>query len=152
MWAPGPEGFTMFFEVAEPKLRRALIGVYGAPQGRDAAAEALLHGWRHWERVRVMENPVGYLYRVGQSKGRARRVPRLQPEPWPMDRSFEPGLPAALDALSERERVVVVLIEGFGCTFREVAELLGVSSSSIQSYLGRGLQKLRVTLGVSDDA
>jgi DNA-directed RNA polymerase specialized sigma24 family protein len=54
--------------------------------------------------------------------------------------------------LSERERLAVVPIEGFGWTFREVADLAGVSSSSIQSYLARGLRTLRDSLGVSEDA
>lgn len=155
MWDPGPEGFTTFFEAAEPRLRRALVAMRGGQAGRDAAAEALMHGWRHWDRVRVMENPIGYLYRVGQSKSRPRREPKPDPEPperGSANSSFEPELPAALTSLSDRERVAVVLIEGFGWTFREVADLVGVSTSSIQSYQSRGLRKLRAALGVDEDA
>ena len=67
MWQSGPEGFAAFFAVAEPRLRRALVAAYGADRGGDATSEALVYGWQHWDRVREMANPVGYLYRVGQS-------------------------------------------------------------------------------------
>ena len=99
-----------------------------------------------------MDNPIAYLYRVGQSRSRPRRQPVVFPPVAPDGPWVEPGLPAALDALSERERLAVVLIEGFGWTFREVAELADVSASSIQSYFERGLRKLRAALGVTEDA
>jgi DNA-directed RNA polymerase specialized sigma24 family protein len=144
--------FTLFFEQAEPRLRRALVATYGADRGREAAAEALTYAWQHWERVQLMDNPIAYLYRVGQSRSRSRRPPVVFPPVAPEGPWVEPGLPAALDELSERERLAVVLIEGFDWTFREVAELADVSVSSIQSYFERGLRKLRATLGVTEDA
>ena len=150
---PDDEGFAAFFAEAEPRLRRALIAAYGPDRGRDAAAEALAYAWQHWERVHMMDNPIGYLYRVGQSRTRPRKAPVAfsapgGPEaPW-----IEPELPGALAALSERERLAVVLVEGFGWTQREVAELVEVSPSSVQSYLGRGLEKLRTALGVTGHA
>ena len=71
--------FTAFFERSEPKLRNALVAAYGLEVGTEAASDALAHGWEHWERVRVMDNPAGYLYRGGQSK--SRRVRRRPPMP-----------------------------------------------------------------------
>ena len=149
--APGPEGFSAFFEDAEPRLRRALVAALGAERGREGAAEALAYAWQNWEEVRQMKSPIGYLFRVGQSRSRPRatvsfdgvRVPNG--DPW-----IEPSLPAALASLSERERLAVVLIEGYGWTWREVADLADVSVSSIQSYLRRGLEKLRTHLGAVD--
>ena len=147
------DGFAAFFADAEPRLRRALVAVYGPERGRDAAAEALAYAWQHWERVREMDNAVGYLYRVGQSKSRPRRAPVVFPPALEVDAEwYEPDLPDALGRLSERERLAVVLVSGFGWTYREVAELAGVSTSSVQSYLERGLDKLRAALGVSEDA
>jgi hypothetical protein len=67
------DGFEDFFAVAEPRLRRALVAAYGIERGREAAAEALAYGWEHWSKVRAMKNPTGYLYRVGQSRSRARK-------------------------------------------------------------------------------
>jgi RNA polymerase sigma factor (sigma-70 family) len=153
MWDSGPEGFASFFEVAEPRLRRALVAAYGGDRGREGAAEALAYAWQNWEQVRVMGNAVGYLYRVGQSRSRPPKAVCAIPAVAPVVAGwFEPELPAALDRLSDRERLSVVLVEGYGWRLREVAELLDVSISSVQSYLERGLRKLREALGVVEDA
>ena len=34
---------------------------------------ALAYGWQHWDRIGAMANPVGYLFRVGQSAARTDR-------------------------------------------------------------------------------
>jgi hypothetical protein len=60
------DGFRLFAEEAEPRLRRAFILSYGSDRGREATAEALAYGWEHWAKVRRMANPYGYLFRVGQ--------------------------------------------------------------------------------------
>jgi DNA-directed RNA polymerase specialized sigma24 family protein len=120
--------------------------------GREAAAEALAYGWEHWERIRDMENSVGYLYVVGRDRGRNmsrnRRVvfPDVIEDrtPW-----VEPGLPQALAALSEKERVVVLLVHAYGWAMSEVAELLEVTKSTVQTHSERGVNKLRRKLGVS---
>jgi predicted RNA polymerase sigma factor len=94
--------FAEFHNTAEPRLRRALIARYGGEVGREAASEALAYGWEHWDRVQSMTNPLGYLYRVGQSRSRQlwprRAVFDISPDvslPW-----IEPGLPLALNPRS----------------------------------------------------
>lgn len=152
MHGPPGEEFADFCTRAEPLLRRALVAGYGVERGREATAEALAYAWEHWERVQAMENSIGYLYRVGQSRSRDRRQGlSFPPVPAEAPGWIEPDLPEALTGLSERERLAVVLIEGFGWTHREVAEMAGLSPSSVQSYLSRGLRKLRRTLGVTED-
>ena len=81
--------FTEFFERTEPKLRNALVASYGVEVGTEAASDALAFGWEHWDRVQGMENPIGYLFRVGRSRSRRfRRRPPLpmvagsNPGPW----------------------------------------------------------------------
>ena len=92
-----------------------------------------------------MDNPAGYLWGVGRNKARSRiRVRPVFPEvpidhePW-----IEPGLPDAMAQLSESQRIAVMLIHGFEWTFAEVAELLGVSLSTVQKHADRGMAKLR---------
>jgi RNA polymerase sigma factor (sigma-70 family) len=148
------ETFTTFVDFAEPRLRRALVVAYGEVDGREAVAEALAYAWEHWDRVQVMANPVGYLYRVGRTRGLSlfRRPPRL-PRPDPDESAwFEPGLPAALERLSEKQRAAVLLVKGFGWTYGEVAQLWGVGISTVQQHVERGLAKLRRSLGVSGHA
>ena len=142
--------FTEFFSHAEPRLRHALVAALGAERGREAVAEAMAWGWEHWEELREMGNPTGYLYKVGRS--RSRRLfqrppvlPPLLPEHIPV---VEPGLPRALARLSERQRIVVVLVHSLGWSQTETAELLGVSIGTVHTHLERGLQRLRSALGV----
>mgnify|MGYP001828845234 FL=1 len=146
----GEQTFAHFHGRAEPKLRRALIARYGGEVGREATAEALAYGWEHWERVRRMDNPVGYLYRVGRSRSRRLRPRRSVFEPGPQSELpwIEPGLPMALNELSARQRQVVILVHGFEYTHQEVADLLGISRSSVQNHVERGLAKLRSELEV----
>src|SRR5215469_926755 len=69
--------FTEFVSAVEPRLRRALVAAYGFDEGREATAEALAYAWEHWDRLRLMSNIPGYLFRVGQTKRRRKRQPVL---------------------------------------------------------------------------
>lgn len=146
--------FEEFARTTGPRLRAGLVAAYGPEDGADAASEALSYGWRHWDRVGVMDNPAGYLYRVGQSAARrAVRRPRFLPAPAPADLPhFEPGLLPALESLSEQQRVCVVMIHGFGWGQTEVAELFDISPSSVRTHLARGLARLREALEVDSRA
>ena len=147
------EEFVVFVRETEPKLRRALVAAAGGQRGREAACEALEYAWENWDRVKAMDNPAGYLYRVGRS--RAFKKPQPNPVlffpdtavsggemPW-----VEPGLPGALAALTERQRVSVLLVHGQQWTLTEVAGLLSLSPGAVQKHAQRGLAKLRITLG-----
>lgn len=148
--------FDRFVRDVEPRLRRALVAAYGPQAGRDAAVDALGWAWANWDRVAAMANPAGYLYRVGQTKAREGRRPLhvVLPEPAAPDGTpwVEPSLEPALLALSEHQRVAVVLCHGFQWTHREVAELLDLSPSTVQNHVERGLANLRRALEVTRDA
>jgi RNA polymerase sigma factor (sigma-70 family) len=140
-------------EFAEP-LKQALMASFGPGLGDEATAEALAYGWEHWDRVGVMSNRRGYLFRVGQNHARGVLRRRMQPalrsaadsfEPW-----FEPQLAPALRSLSTRQRAAVLLAHGFGWSVTEIAELWGVSFSTVQAHLDRGMGKLRRKLRVDD--
>ncbi len=150
--ADATDRFSRFVAEVEPRLRRALVALCGPEDGRDATAEALGYAWANWERVGAMANPAGYLYRVGASRARRRRLPRLPPVEAARLPEIDPGLPAALARLSARQRVVVVLVHAEGWTRQEVAELLGVSVSSVGNHLERALARLRAMLEETDDA
>jgi DNA-directed RNA polymerase specialized sigma24 family protein len=143
------EAFTTFVTDVEPRLHVALFPSLGADHAREATAEALAWAWEHWDRIERMENAPGYLYRVARTKARKlyRRKPLLPPPPSNDMPWIEPGLPAAIARLSERQRVVVMLIYAMGWTQAEVAGLLGLSHGAVQKHAERGLKRLRTALG-----
>jgi len=145
------ESFTSFVEEVEPRLKRALCVGFGIESGVEATADALAYGWEHWDRIRDMDNPAGYLYQVGRSRARKRRTPRPDFPSIPVDSApwVEPGLPSALGRLSEVQRQAVWLVHGYEWTLAETAALLGVSVSSVRKHLERGNKKLRKALGVT---
>jgi DNA-directed RNA polymerase specialized sigma24 family protein len=150
------ERFTAFVRVVGPRLRQSLIAVLGGEAGREATAEALAWGWEHWSQLEQMDNPAGYLFRLGKNRGtsmlRRRPASPLLPDP-PADGPWvEPGLPSALARLSEMQRVTVLLIHGFGWTYRAVAEHLGVSTGTVLTHTERGMAKLRSDLKVETHA
>ncbi len=149
---PGQDDFEAFFWDAEPRLRVALIAVFGQETGRDATAAALVYAWEHWDRVSGMDNPAGYLYRVGRSSQRRRKEPAWLPVPAPDALIVEPGLPKALGSLTEKQRIAVVLVHAYGWKRQEVADLTGMSTSSLDTHLSRGLRRLRSSLGVEINA
>jgi RNA polymerase sigma-70 factor (ECF subfamily) len=145
---------AMIGEVWASRLRQALVARYGWEQGHEACQDALAYAWEHADRLRAMDNPVGYLYRVGQTSVRRQQrwsrhvdLPPVIPSALP---DVEPGLPAALAALSDRQRLAVLLVHAHGWTHEEAATVLGIDVSTLRNHLQRGLRRLRTTLGVDD--
>lgn len=148
------DGFEEFVVAHERPLRQALTATFGVDGGREAAADALAYAWQHWDRVAAMANPAGYLFVVGRDRHRRRwrrgastavfDVGPERPEPW-----CEPALAAQLARLSDRERIAVLLSHAFEWSLAEVAGLLGVSKSTVQTHAERGMAKLRAGMGVT---
>jgi RNA polymerase sigma-70 factor (ECF subfamily) len=149
---PNRDEFERFVKRVESKLRIALTAVFGQETGRDAAAESLAYGWEHWDEVSTLDNPVGYLYRVGRSSQRKRKEPIWTRVPIDTPPHVEPGLPSAIGKLSEKQRLAVVLVYAYGWDRVEVADLAQISVSSVDTHLSRGLSKLRTSLGVDAHA
>ncbi len=143
------DSFSEFFRASEAKLRQSLTPALGVDLASDATAEALAYGWQNWERVGQMENPLGYLYKVGRSKGRrmSRRRPDLAAIPSSDLPDIEPGLPRALEKLPERQRTAVMLVHCYQWTHAEVARALGISRSSVQNHVERAMKSLRREIG-----
>jgi len=144
------ESFTEFVQHAGRRIQHALVAAFGTEVGVDAAAEAMAYGWEHWDRIRSMGNPPGYLYSVGRDRAlRVKRnrvvvsaTPATFEAPW-----VEPGLGSALNNLSERQRLAVVLVHGAEWTISEVADLLDINRGSVKRHLERGMEKLRRSMG-----
>jgi RNA polymerase sigma-70 factor (ECF subfamily) len=140
-----PAGFADFVHEVEPRLRVGLVATYGPADGREATVDALSWAWEHWDELQRMNNPAGYLYRVGQSA-----VRRFAPRPIPHAPRYHeeqpmpsPELVPALARLSEQQRTVVLLVHGFGWSQRDVASMLDLSASTVREHLSRALARLR---------
>jgi DNA-directed RNA polymerase specialized sigma24 family protein len=144
------DGFDEFVRAANPRLRRALLGAVGADRVDDAVAEAFAWGYEHRDELSAMENPVGYLYRVGQSKVRYRRPVRLFRVLPPTIPEVEPGLVDALGALPDSQRTAIWLAHGCGWTHGEIAIVMDVAPSTVATHVSRGLRRLREVMGVVD--
>jgi DNA-directed RNA polymerase specialized sigma24 family protein len=133
------------------RVRRALIVKYGVETGSDVAADAMEWAWQHMDRVVSMENPAGYLFRVGQSA--ARQHQRW----WHSTTTFPNGgrwlaadvlvmnddMMDALRRLTPSQRVSVLMVHGYGFSYRDVADVLGIRESAVTNHIHRGLSRLR---------
>lgn len=146
------DAFARFVDVTGARLRVALVARYGVDIGVDACADALAYAWEHWDRVRAMANPGGYLFRVGQTSARrhhrANRPVQLPPESGRRDGpgDGDDGLDVLLAVLDERQRVAVVLAHVYEWTYAEIADVLDVPVGTVRNLIHRGLTKLRRTM------
>ena len=144
------DSFTEFVREVEPRLKNALVAAFGTEVGMEATHDALAIAWERWDQIREKDNPAGYLFGIGRNRARRRLgrwavfpVPPVAREPW-----VEPALPGSLRRLSERQRLAVLLLHGYDWTHAEVAELMGVSVSTVQQHAARGMAKLQRMMGV----
>ena len=138
----------MFVIEVEPGLRRALSGHMPVDLVPDALSEAFTYAWQHWDHVREMSNPSGYLFRVAQSRSRSRRHGLLERRVPPETPTVEPELVEALRSLSDRQRSVVWLVHGCGWRYGEVSAALNISISAVGTHVTRAMARLREQLGV----
>jgi DNA-directed RNA polymerase specialized sigma24 family protein len=132
-------------------LRRSLVARFGVEVGVEAHADAIAYAVEHSQRLLSMQNPLGYLFRVGQSSARRMhrwgRTLRLTAEPFVTDDVVSPELLPALEALPARQRVAVLLVHGYSFSYAEVASILQTPESSVRNYVHRGLVSLRRAIG-----
>lgn len=139
--------FEQFTADTGAQLRRALVARFGIDVGNEVTSEALAYAWEHWLRVSAMDNPTGYLYRVGMSAARRhhrwQRTIALPPEHhWPVEPG-EPTLPRVLNSLSARQRVCVVLVHVHDWTYQQTADATGLTLAAVTNHVHRGLHRLR---------
>lgn len=129
---------------ARPKLWRAFLGGLGVDRAEDALSESLAWAWENRHRLNEMDNPVGYLYRVGVTRSTPRRKPAELPSPQDVGLpDFEPGLVPALEELTEKQRTAVWLIHACGWTYPDAAKAMNIGESTVGTHATRGLTALQ---------
>lgn len=145
--------FDEFVVDATRRLQRALVAHYGVELGREATADAIAYAWEHRDELAEKANPLGYLFRVGQTAVRRLRRQRRWIDLPPESRADtyrvvedEPGLPAALSQLNADQRAAVLLVHAHAYSYAEAAELLDVPVTTLRNHIHRGMTRLRTLL------
>jgi len=126
---------------------RAFLGTLGPGRADDALSAAFEWAFVNWERLMAMENPVGYLFRVGTTRSMPRRSPLELPLAGEIGLpEFEPKLVPALLKLPETQRTAVWLIHACGWTYADVAAAMEIGESTAGTHASRGLATLRRSL------
>lgn len=133
--------------------------------GREATDEAFARAYERWTSVSTMDNPAGWVYRVGLNWGR-RRIWRRNKERQLLESidlddqivaaghgvGIDHDLANALATLPLKFRAVIVLRHLLGYSERDTAEALGISAGTAKSRMSRGLLRLRAELEQDDDS
>lgn len=147
--------FDAFYRGERDKLRGALALALGdAELAAEAVDEGMVRAYQRWSRIGRYDNPAGWVYRVARnwavSRLRTRRrsgawVPSAEPavtDPDPPDLL----LAAALDALPEAQRTVLVLRFHLDWSVDRIAAAVGAPAGTVKSRLHRGLAALRAAV------
>jgi RNA polymerase sigma-70 factor (ECF subfamily) len=155
---PSVEGTTAtfedFFRAANADLFRALCLITGSrEEAEDITQVAFIRVLERWERVRAMEHPVGYLYRVAMNEFRSRRRRTLRgfrhaivggdPDDAFAGVEDRDELVRALRDLPTQQRASIVLTGLLQYSSEEAANLLGISSSAVRAHASKARDAIR---------
>ncbi len=163
------DAFASLVQTHEERLLRLCERLLGDPEeARDAAQEVFLKAYRKAGEVRPQGQVYTWLYRIAVNhclnKLRRRKLVRFLRWEDPGDRddvpAFDPpdgaaGPAAALEArsrwqaarraiekLPESQRTVLVLIRFEGLSYKQTAEVLGITEGAVESRLVRAMRRL----------
>ncbi len=154
---PATPSFEDFFQAEQLRLQRALYLLTGNSQeAEELTQDAFLALWEKWDRVSVMDEPTGYLYRTAMNRHRskARRIARAAQR---VAGTAETGdafaaaderdaVARALARLSPRQRAAVILTEMLGYGAEDAAGILGVLPPTVRSLASQGRAAMREVL------
>jgi RNA polymerase sigma-70 factor (sigma-E family) len=152
-----PDDLARFYADQYDRVRRTLVLFTGDRQrGEDLAQEVFVRTCQHWQKVRAMDAPGPWVHRVainlaisdarrGRSERRARDRMRAER---PDAATGEPAvadeeLAAALAALGDDDRAVVVLRYAADLSVADVAEVLAIPEGTVKTRARRALASLR---------
>ena len=146
--------FEDFFEAEHRILfRRMCLVTRSASEAEELMQDAFTNLWQRWDRVAVMADPTGYLYRTAMNlfRSRYRRTivaakRNFRTEPRPDDLALaetRSAVAAALGSLSPRQRAALVLTDLIGFSSEEAAQMLGIRPSTVRALASQGRSAIR---------
>jgi len=156
------ETFEEFFEAESDRLFGALMLVTrNKHESEELMQEAFLKVWGRWDRVRELESPTGYLYRVAMNEFRMRYrrtkvAARALLKPLagrdPLEEAeVRSDVARALDHLGPRERAALVLTDLLGFSAADAANILHVKESTVRSLASHARASLHKRWPTSDE-
>jgi len=142
------------------RLYASMLVIAGdADLAAEITDEALTRALQHWRRVRAMESPEGWTYRVAvnvmrRMQRRKRTERELHARARPADVVAAPAGEVwdLVRALPDRQRIAVVLRYIADLTEPDVAEVMGVTRGTVASTLADARRALGAVLADSDIA
>lgn len=151
---PGDE-FTEFCQAHHARLV-GLLGLFcgSADLGEELAQESLMRAYRDWPKVRAMDSPMAWLYRVGtnlarsyfrrkRAEARARERLRGLPASVAADPPIVVEVREAIRALPPRMRSALVLRYYGELRVADIASALDCSQTTVKNLLSGALARLR---------
>lgn len=152
------EGFRAFYQEELPRLRRLAYRLTGDwSQADELAQDAMVRAYRAWDRIEADDQGV-YVRRVLVNLHRSRlrramvearhlfaRATPASEEPPPV--AERAAMWAELARLPHKQRVALVLHFYEDMQQKDIAEVLGCPTGTVNSLVHRGLARLRERLG-----
>lgn len=155
----GDDGAAAFCSRVRPKLVGALSLHCGdADVAEELAQEALARAWDRWAKVREMDNPEGWVWRVGvnlasshyrrkAAERRARAKADARETLVVLDDHADPNereaVRRAVAGLPDRQRTALVLRYFSDLSVEETAQIMGCATGTVKSLTHRAIGSLR---------
>ncbi len=155
------QDFTEFCDAHHARLV-GLLGLFCGSRelAEEFAQESLMRAYRDWSKVRAMDSPVAWLYRVGTNLARS-HFRRRRAEARARERLKGLAVPPAeppialevresIRALPPRMRSALVLRYYGDLRVSDVATALDCSETTVKKLLGSALERLRTEERATD--
>jgi DNA-directed RNA polymerase specialized sigma24 family protein len=151
--------FEEFYREQRAPIGRALaITLRDSQLASEAVDEAMARAYQRWDRVQALDNPGGWVYRVGLNWSRSILRRALRPAPLWITNSgaaidaggLDPTIDRALGQLSIEQRAVVVCRLLIGYSEAQTAAALGLRPGTVKSRLARASTRLQSLLSPLD--
>ena len=147
--------FASWYEHEHPRVLGVLCALSGElDASRDATDEAFVRALARWPRVRKMESPGGWTYRVALNELRRLLRGRTRSAGVPVERPVvpetDPDLWDLVRRLPERQRLAVVLRYVADLPEQTIAEVMGITRSTAASTLTQARARLGVWMRAAE--
>jgi RNA polymerase sigma-70 factor (sigma-E family) len=147
------DGFVAFYEASRDPCLRAVCALVGDRRlAEDLVAEGFARAWASWPKVRQHPAPRAWVLRTALNlrvswwRRRRRELPLLGADcvsPPASAEGIDPGILAALNRLSARQRQVIVLRVLLDLDTHSTAQVLGIAPGTVTAHLSRAADALQ---------